>query len=138
MAAAVKLPWWKEIGSYMAAPFMSMYHKRNGSDVRDRDGKARLRSYDRYPLAAARQLFRLLRKVRAELSGVTIPILAIHSRHDHTVPFSNLALLMRRIGSIEREQMIVENSYHVLTVDGDRDAIFEKILEFIKKHSKAE
>jgi carboxylesterase len=134
MAAALKLPLWQEIASYAAAPFISVRHKRNGSDVNDLAGKALLRSYDRYPLTAARQLLRLLRKMRAELPEVTMPILAIHSRHDHTVPFDNLALLMRRISSTAREQMIVENSYHVLTVDYDRTAIFERIWQFIGKH----
>jgi carboxylesterase len=136
MAAALRLPLWREIASYVAAPFMPMYHKRGGSDVHDRAGKAQLQNYDRYPLSAARQLLRLLRKVRAELPAVTMPILAIHSRHDHTVPFDNLALLMRRVGSTAREQMIVENSYHVLTVDYDHQMIFERIWKFMQKHAR--
>jgi carboxylesterase len=136
LAAALKLPLWRVIASYVFAPFMPMRVKRNGSDVHDPAGKALLCNYDRYPLSAAKQVLRLLRKVRRELQNVTMPILAIHSRHDHTVPFCNLAFLMRRIGSSAREQMIVENSYHVLTVDYDRDAIFERIWQFIEKHSK--
>jgi carboxylesterase len=135
LAAALQMPLNQEIASYVLAPFVRVRHKRNGPDVHDAEAKARLCNYDRYPLAAARELMRLLRKVRADLPKVTMPILAIHSRADHVVPFDNLALLMRRVQSPQREQMVVENSYHVLTVDYDRQIIFERIWDFIQRHS---
>ncbi len=135
LAAALKLPLKQEIASYVFAPFVPIRHKRYGPDVHDAEAKARLRNYDRYPLAAVRELMRMLRKIRAELPKVTMPILAIHARADHVVPFGNLALLMRRVQSPQREQMVAENSYHVLTVDYDRQAIFERIWEFIQRHS---
>jgi carboxylesterase len=136
LAAALKMPLKQEIASYVFAPFVPVRHKPNGPDVHDAEAKARLRNYDRYPLAAARELMRMLRKIRAELPKVTMPILAIHSRADHVVPFDNLALLMRRVRSSQREQMVVENSYHVLTVDYDRQAIFDRIWKFIQRHSQ--
>lgn len=135
LAAALKMPLKQEIASYVLAPFVPVRHKRNGPDVHDAEAKASLRNYDRYPLAAARELMRMLRKIRAELPKVTMPILAIHSRADHVVPFDNLALLMRRVQSPQREQMVAENSYHVLTVDYDRQAIFDRIWKFIQRHS---
>ena len=138
LAAALQLPLSEVISGYLLAPFVSMRYKHNGSDVNDLNGKALLKNYDRYPTSAARQLLRLLRKVRAELPAVTMPILAIHSPSDHVVPFNNLDLLMRKIKSPIREQMVVENSYHVLTVDYDRQMIFARIREFITKHSKNE
>ncbi len=136
LAAALKLPLQQEIASYVFAPFVSVRHKRNGSDVHDAEAKSQLRNYDRYPLSAARELMRMLRKIRAELSKVTMPILAIHSRADHVVPFDNLALLMRSVKSPWREQMVVENSFHVLTVDYDRQVIFERIWDFIQQHTR--
>jgi esterase/lipase len=54
------------------------------------------------------------------------------------VPFDNLALLMRRINSPRREQMVVENSYHVLTVDYDCQMIFRKIWEFMQQQAQPE
>jgi hypothetical protein len=45
---------------------------------------------------------------------------------------------MRKIKSPVREQMVVENSYHVLTVDYDRQIIFDKIRTFITKHGLSE
>jgi carboxylesterase len=134
LAAALRLPLQLEIASYLLAPFVPMRYKPNGSDVHDPSAKALLQNYSCYPLSAVRELMRMLRKVRAELPKVTMPILAAHSSCDHVVPFDNLALLMRRINSPQREQIVVENSYHVLTVDYDCQMIFRKIWEFIQKH----
>lgn len=135
LAAALRLPLSLEIASYVLTPFVPVRYKRNGSDVRDGNGKAQLRNYDHYPMSAVRQLMRLLRQVRAELPAVTAPILAIHSPSDHVVPFDNLGLLLRKIKSPIRERMVVENSYHVLTVDYDRYVIFEKIWTFITQQA---
>jgi len=135
LAAALRLPLHLEIASYVMAPFVPVRYKRNGSDVRDQNGKALLRNYDHYPMSAVRQLMRMLRKVRAELPAIDMPLLAMHAPDDHVVPFDNLALLMSLIKSSAAEQMIVENSYHVLTVDADREIIFSRIREFIEKHS---
>jgi carboxylesterase len=136
LAAALRLPLSLEIASYVFAPIFPVRYKRNGSDVNDHNGKTQLKNYDRYPMSAVRQLMRLLRKIRAELPAVTAPVLAIHSPSDHVVPFDNLGLLMREIKSPVREQMVVENSYHVLTVDYDRVIIFKRIWDFITRHSR--
>lgn len=137
LAAALRLPLYLEIASYVMAPFVPVRYKPNGSDVRDVNGKAQLRNYDRYPMSAVRQLMRMLRKVRNELPAVTMPVLAIHATEDHVVPFDNLALLMSLIKSGAAESMAVENSYHVLTVDYDREIIFARIGEFIARHAPA-
>ncbi len=136
LAAALRLPLYLEIASYVIAPFVPIRYKPNGSDVRDDNGKALLQNYDRYPMSALRQLMRMLRKVRNELPAVTMPVLAIHAPEDHVVPFDNLALLMSLVKSGAAEQMVVENSYHVLTVDYDREIIFARIWEFIGRHAQ--
>ncbi len=138
LAAAIRLSLQQEMAIRLLTPFVSVRHKPNGSDVRDLNGKARLRNYDRYPMSAARQLLAMLRHVRAELPAVTMPILAIHSPSDHVVPFKNLALLQRLVRSSTVEPIVVENSYHVLTVDYDHQMIFARIWEFITKHSTSE
>lgn len=135
LAAALRLPLHLELASYVFAPFVPIRYKPNGSDVRDLDGKARLQNYDQYPMSAVRQLMRMLRKVRNELAAVTMPLLAIHAREDHVVPFDNLALLMSLVQSTVAEPMAVEKSYHVLTVDYDREIIFARIGKFIIQHS---
>lgn len=133
LAPALKLRPWAEIGIRLLSPFNYIRRKSNGPDVHDPQGKALLDGYNQYPVAAARPLLRLQRLVRAELHKIKMPLLAIHSRQDHTIPIGALDYLFTSVSSPHREKMIVEDSYHVLTVDYDRKKIFARIVDFIKK-----
>ena len=133
LAPALKLPWWQEAGIHVLAPIIKTRRKPHGPDVNDDYGKQVLNSYPEYPLAAALEVFHLQRRVRAELDRITMPLLVIHSRHDHTIPLHNVGYLLARVRSTHAEKMIVEKSFHVLTVDYDREAIFARIAHFIQQ-----
>lgn len=133
LAPALKLRRWAKISIRLLSPFNYIRRKPRGPDVHDPRGKALLDGYNHYPIAAAKPLLRLQRLVRAELNKIKIPLLAIHSRQDHTVPLKALDYLFQKVQSQHREKMIVEDSYHVLTVDFDREKIFARIADFIKK-----
>jgi carboxylesterase len=133
LAPALKLPLWAEISVHLLTPFNYIRHKRTGPDVNDGNGKALLDSYNHYPIAAAKSVLRLQRLVRGELHKIKMPLLAIHSRQDHTVPLNNLDYLLARVQSTHVEKMIVDDSYHVLTVDYDREKIFSRITDFIAR-----
>ena len=133
LAPALRLPRWKEWGVRVLAPFNLTRHKRRGPDVRDAEGRKLLDSYLAYPLIATRELFRLQRHVRAELDRITMPLFVAHSLQDHTIPFQNVAYLLRRVKSQYIEKMILHESYHVLTVDHDRERLFARIHDFIRK-----
>lgn len=133
LAPALKLPMWKVAGIRIFAPFNLTRRKKRGPDVRDDHGRTALDSYRAYPLRATREVLRLQRHVRGELHRITAPLLVVHSRQDHTVSVENLDYLARRVRSTHIEKMIVHDSYHVLTVDHDRAAIFARIQEFLAR-----
>ncbi len=133
LAPALKLVPWKEWGVRLATPFNLTRRKRRGPDVCDEVGRKSLDSYLEYPLVATREVFRLQRLVQRELDRVTMPLFVAHSRQDHTVPVKNVDYLLARIKSNYVEKMIVQDSYHVLTVDHDHAAIFDRIFDFIKR-----
>ncbi len=133
LAPALKLPWWKEHGIRLITPFNLTRRKRHGPDVNDDHGRAVLDSYLAYPLAATRRFFDLQREVRRELPRITMPLFVAHSSQDHTIPLRNVDYLLRRVRSTYIEKMLVHDSYHVLTVDRDREHIFARILLFIAK-----
>ncbi len=133
LAPALKLLWWKERGIRLLTPFNLTRRKKHGPDVNDDHGRAVLDSYLAYPLAATRRLFDLQREVRRELSRITMPLFVAHSSQDHTIPLRNVDYLLQRVRSTYIEKMIVHDSYHVLTVDRDRERIFARICDFILK-----
>jgi carboxylesterase len=97
--------------------------KRNGPDIADPAVRAASRSYRAMPLAAVLELLRLQKIVRGEIGQVTQPVLLLHGRHDHSAPLANLQLAVRGLGSHAIEARILERSWHVVTLDYDRDQV---------------
>jgi carboxylesterase len=67
--------------------------------------------------------------VKASLPSIAAPALVIHSLEDHVVPpGSHAALTSLLAGPVEVLEL--EHSYHVATIDHDRDLIVERTLAF--------
>lgn len=87
--------------------------------------------YDRVPLHAAHSLRNFFRLVDSELPQVTQPLLLLHSPQDHVVPPVDSARILGRVSSRDVREVLLEQSYHVATLDHDADRIFEESLAFI-------
>lgn len=86
--------------------------------------------YDRTPVKAFASLQQLWALTRAELPRVTAPILLYRSRQDHVVePLSARLLQAGATGTTVRE-VVLEDSYHVATMDNDAPTIFAGSMEF--------
>ncbi|UXY27074.1 alpha/beta hydrolase [Streptomyces sp. HUAS TT20] len=87
--------------------------------------------YDRVPLHAAHSLRSYFRLLDGELPQVTQPLLLLHSAQDHVVPPADSARILSRVSSLDVTEVVLEQSYHVATLDHDADRIFEESLAFI-------
>ncbi len=87
-------------------------------------------SYDRTPLEPLRSLFDAADAVRAELSAIRCPVLLFSSREDHVVPPVNGDVVASSVsGPVER--VFLERSYHVATLDYDREEVESKTVDFV-------
>lgn len=87
--------------------------------------------YDRVPLHAAHSLRNFFRMVDGELPQVTQPLLLLRSPQDHVVPPADSARILGRVSSMDVREILLEQSYHVATLDHDADRIFEESHSFI-------
>ncbi|MEV6649804.1 alpha/beta fold hydrolase [Streptomyces sp. NPDC051219] len=87
--------------------------------------------YDRVPLHAAHSVRNFFRLVDTELPQVTQPMLLLHSPQDHVVPAADSARILSRVSSTDVTETILEQSYHVATLDYDAERIFEDSYAFI-------
>lgn len=87
--------------------------------------------YDRVPLHAAHSLRTFFRLVDGELPQVTQPLLLLRSAQDHIVPAADSARILSRVSSTDVTEVVLEQSFHVATLDHDADRIFEESLGFI-------
>lgn len=95
------------------------------------------RAYDRIPMRSSRQLALLLRAVRHDLSLVRCPALIYSSLTDHVVPPANQRELYGAISSADKTLIELRDSYHVATMDNDKERIFYGVLEFIGARSRS-
>jgi carboxylesterase len=106
-----------------------------GSDIK-KPGQTEL-AYDRIPLKAVASLQKAWPVVCADLAKITCPVLVFRSRIDHVVPPVSGSTLLKGLAGGTVEERILENSYHVATLDNDAPAIFEGSLEFVRTHAPA-
>lgn len=89
--------------------------------------------YDRLPLRAAAELVSLYKHLRPQLPRITQPLLVFRSSEDHTADPGSHDLLMRSVSSRDLTERVLENSYHVATLDYDAPVIFEESAEFVRR-----
>ena len=86
-------------------------------------------AYPELPLRAALSLFAGAAEVESGLGSVTCPVLVFTSTQDHVVdPRSSALLVERAKGPVE--QVVLDRSYHVATLDYDKDEIEARTVEF--------
>lgn len=106
-----------------------------GNDIADPEMREIV--YDRVPTKAAYSMLQFIRGARAKLPRITRPTLIIHSKNDHTAHPDNAQLIFDQIASKDKELVWLERSYHVITVDYDREQVYDKTLSFIKERAQS-
>jgi carboxylesterase len=91
--------------------------------------------YDALPAVGVYELLKMLHYTRKRLHDVTAPMLLFHSIDDHTLPVTNTEIVMKGVGSRQKQRIELVNSYHVATLDYDQEVIFENSRLFIESHS---
>lgn len=90
----------------------------------------------RFPAQAGFEAYRFASKIaRGSLPRVTCPALIIHGRQDHTVPLRSSQIIHDEIGSATKELVVLERSYHVITLDYEKEDVYRRTYDFIKGHS---
>ena len=107
-----------------------------GSDVADLAMKARNPSYPVIPLRALVELDRARAAARAALPSVRAPLLAIHATHDHVAPYGSMAELAARVGSREVETVTLPRSFHLVSIDLERERVAAAVGGFLERRLK--
>ena len=104
--------------------------KEGGSDIADEAARTAIPSYAATPLRSVVQLVRLQAHARRLLPQVRQPTLVIHSSQDHTCPIDNVGILQRELPGPVRT-LVLRDSFHVVSVDKDRDLVAAEVAGFV-------
>ncbi len=90
-------------------------------------------AYLKLPLKAAHSLAQLWKTIQSDIAKVTQPVLLFRSLQDHVVEASNAQWILEHISSSDKEEVLLENSFHVATLDYDAELIETASADFIKR-----
>lgn len=107
-----------------------------GADIKDPEVTEL--AYDNVPVACIKHLYALVYVTQGLLPRVTCPLLALQSDEDHVVDPANGPFLMDKAGTADKTLVRLDNSYHVATLDHDKDRIAEETLAFIRRCLEAD
>jgi glycosyltransferase involved in cell wall biosynthesis/esterase/lipase len=82
---------------------------------------------------AAQSLIAQLPRIRRQLPTLEVPLLAVWSPQDHSVPPENSVVLQELVGSDDVTELVCERSYHVPQLDYDAERVEEAVLAFVAR-----
>ena len=104
------------------------------SDIHDAAARSVHPTCRLMPLSAPMKLLDLSALVRPMLPRVTQPALVMHARRDHTCPMrKNVSYVMKHLGSAEKRAIELEESYHIITVDSEKERVVDEVAEFVER-----
>ena len=99
-----------------------------GDDIADPDQKEL--AYDEVPVAAMGSLVDAVDELQSLLADIRCPVLCLWSPQDHVVTNGSSRLLVDSVSGPSR-LVTLDRSYHVATLDYDRDLIFSETIAFV-------
>ncbi|MVW72537.1 carboxylesterase [Bordetella sp. 15P40C-2] len=87
--------------------------------------------YGWVPLAAVRQVDRLRAWVTRNLDHIQCPTLVVHAREDELTSLKSAQFLMSQLTHAPKQLEVLENSYHMICVDNDRNQVVKSVLDHL-------
>ena len=87
----------------------------------------------RLALRALREGERMMADVRARLGELRCPLLVIHAREDEITSLESVQRLFASLPQSDKELAVLENSYHMITIDNDRHKVAALLAEFVAR-----
>lgn len=92
-------------------------------------------SSDCFPICAVHELLKLSKSVRARLKEIKTPILIVHSKEDDLSGLRSAYCVNKGVSSKNKELIILQDSYHMVLYDNEKEFVFDRSLNFLNKLS---
>lgn len=91
---------------------------------------------DNYPMSCIYELLKLSKYTRKNMKKVTAPILLIHSTEDDLTSIKSAEFVYNNVSSERKEFIRLEESYHLVIYDNEKELVFNKSVEFLNSLSE--
>lgn len=85
---------------------------------------------DNYPMSCIYELLKLSYWTRKNIQKVKVPVLLMHAKEDDLTSTRSAKFVYKNIKSAQKEYIELENSYHLIVMDNEREYVFKKSIDF--------
>ena len=102
------------------------------ADLRDLNGVAKY-GYPYFPVKLLCELHSLIRYLTPRLRHVRAPVQCIQAKNDDMTSVKNSQFIYDRVSSEVKEIVMLNDSYHIITADQERDKVAESMESFFSR-----
>lgn len=110
-----------------------MMPKFGGANLCDAEAKQRHLTYGQQPIRAALDVRERGIHLLGQLARIHCPCFVAHGEHDLVCPVSNAWAVAERLGTPDVELLLLPNSAHIITKDGDRELLRARLRAFLQR-----
>lgn len=88
------------------------------------------------PSGSVRQMWGLIKETRRVMGSIRLPALLVHAREDDVASLTNAFYVQRRLGGMV-DTVVLDDSYHLVTIDHQRDIVIERSIGFARRLAHA-
>ena len=88
-------------------------------------------SYDKFPVKSLSELLKFSTHLKNDLCDIYSPLLIIYAKCDHVVNNKSSTDIYNNVSSKNKRILELENSYHIITLDIEKEKVFREILKFL-------
>lgn len=88
-----------------------------------------------FPLSNLYQHHLFVNSIKDEFPNIKAPILIMHAREDDMTSLRNSQIVYDNIGSQDKQLIVLEDSYHMITIDNEKDKVAQALINFFNRLS---
>jgi carboxylesterase len=101
------------------------------------EGSTSIAGASSLPMTAVYETKKLIRHVKRALPAVTAPALVVHAWEDDVASLRSAEFVLENIGSDDVDFVLLHNSYHILTLDNEKDLVARETVRFFHERAGA-
>ena len=94
-------------------------------------------AYASFPSQSMHELFKLIKIVKKNLHKVNVPTLILHALEDDVASIKNANYIEKNIGTHLVRKVLLDDTYHMLPLDNQKDRVAEETISFFKQNIHA-
>lgn len=135
------IPWYRcflPLGYYTPLRYVYSFPERAPYGIKNRRIRDRVARdigqatfhYAKTPVRAIHQMEKLIKAVKRDIPHITVPTCIIHAHEDDITSSRSAHYLERHLGSHMQRTLWLDDSYHLATLDNQRELVAQTTLQF--------